>query len=139
MTDKLESEKDELVLGLNPFQKPEVLHGKEAWVREIQNLLFLRPGTYPSCPNMGIGIQDFEFSFIDSAVDELQMRIPAQVSNFLPTVPFRGCSVYSKDIDGRPVLFVILKFTDMTKESGEDTAVMATLVAHNMIDFEISL
>ena len=65
MSDRLEAEKTELVLGINSFNKPAEKSGVEAWCKLITNLLFMAKGTYPTDPDMGCDIGQYEFAFID--------------------------------------------------------------------------
>ena len=51
-----EFEKAELKLEINAFDNPTRLNDLKAWSQLLLNLLFLRPGTYPSQPEMGIDI-----------------------------------------------------------------------------------
>lgn len=130
-----EYRKRELTLGLNVFDNPTELIGKEAWTRLVVGLLFMRKGTYPSVPNMGIGIQDYEYEFMDTAILSLNVEIPAQVQTYLPDVPLTAVQVDSMEIEGREVLVIGLTFTDDGKTSSSAVAVD---VGRRMVDFEIA-
>lgn len=131
--------KSELVLGLDSFDKPKTLKDVGAWSQLILNLLFLLPGTYPSLPNMGIGLQLYEYDFLDDAIDEISAKIEAQQQEYLPDIPLSEVNVtkYYPDNSQDPILLISLTFT--TNENGSDTSVIALNTKKNrFIEFEIS-
>lgn len=132
----LESSKKELILGLNSFNKPGETIGKTAWIKLITYLMFMKKGTYPSCPTMGIGIQQYDYEFMDTAITNLQTDIQDQVSAYLPDVPLNSVSVESSDVNGQKILLITLTFVD---NGTTDSAVIATLAAPNIIDFEVAM
>lgn len=131
----LESDKKELVLGINVFDKPTELIGPKAWAQLLVNLCFLRPGTYPSQPMMGIGIQDYEYEFIDAAIERLQEEIPAQARQYLPDVPLESVEVKSTIVNGRDILIIIF---NMYYRNTIVSAAVAADVSNKIIDFDIS-
>lgn len=132
----LESQKKELLLGLNSFDKPAEVIGKNAWIKLITHLLFLKKGTYPSNPLIGIGIQQYEFSFMDDTITLLQSEILEQARIYLPDVPLDSVVVDSTEVEGKKILLIIITFID---DGNIDTAVVATAVSQNIIDFEVSM
>lgn len=131
----LESNKKELVLGTNVFSKPTELVGPKAWSQLILNLLFLRPGTYPSQPMMGVGIQDYEYEFLDDAISRLNSSINEQIRMYLPDIPLEGIEVKATDYNGRKILFIVIKLYD---DGSVVTAVVAAELKNHIIDFDIS-
>lgn len=131
----LESRKSELVLGVNVLNKPGELVGPEAWTSLILKLLFLRPGTLPSIPEAGVGIDTYDYDFIDSAIEDLSDRIPAQLSTYLPDVPVESTSVTSQDYRGRKLLIVKI---GLFVENTIVTSAVAMEVKRKIIDFDIS-
>lgn len=131
----LESNKKELEIALNSFNKPTEIKGKEAWIRLIIYLLYIKKGTYPSNPNIGIDIRRYEFEFIDKAIPLLQNEISDQTKWFLPDVPLVSVIVDSTRVRGDTILLIILTFEDNTPDN---VAVIATS-AYNIIDFEVSM
>lgn len=102
----------------------------------ITHLLFLIPGTYPSSPLLGIGIQQYEYSFMDETIAQLQSLILEQVRTYLPDVPLDSVVVDSTEVSGKKILLIIINFID----SGNlDTAVIASAAPENIIDFEVSM
>lgn len=135
-TSSLESSKTEILLGLNSFNKPGEVIGKNAWIKLITYLMYTKKGTYPSVPPMGIGIQQYDYEFMDKAISTLQTDIMEQVSTYLPSVPLQSVNVESIDIDSRKVLLITLTFID---NGTTDTAVIAAEAASNIINFEVSI
>lgn len=130
-----ETNKKELLLGLNLFQKPAELVGKDAWARLTLNLLFLRKGTYPSAPQMGVGIQDYDYEFLEEIISPLQEDIQAQMHTYLPSVPLTDVQVTSTEFEGKPILVIGLGFYD---NGAVKYSAVAAQVSNKLIDFEIS-
>lgn len=132
---ELEANKKELGLGINVFNKPMEYQGKTAWFQLILNLMFLRPGTYPSIPVMGIGIQDYEYEYLDDAKDNIQTAIQDQVKTFLPDIPLDNVDIQSIEYNGKTIMLIAITLN----ENGESvTAAVASEVTNKLIDFEIS-
>jgi len=132
----LESSKKELILGLNSFNKPGEVIGKDAWIKLITYLMFMKKGSYPSCPTMGIGIQQYDYQFMDKVITDLQMDIQDQISTYLPDIPLESVSIDSSEINGQMILLITLTFID---NGLTDNAVVATIVAPNIINFEVAM
>ena len=69
---KLECDKLELQLGINSFDNPTQLSELKAWSQLMLNLIFLEKGTYPSLPDMGVGIQNYEYGIRNYDFELLQ-------------------------------------------------------------------
>lgn len=131
-----EMNKRELLLSVNTFNKPTELIGKDAWARLVLNLLFMKKGTFPSMPDMGIGIQDYEYEFIDTAVASLNEEIEQQIRTYLPDLPLKGVKVSSTTVDRQEILLIAMTFDD---HGTIDSSVVAAAVGkQGLIDFEIS-
>ena len=131
----LEANKKELGLSTNVFNKATEYQGKTAWFQLILNLIFLRPGTYPSIPNMGVGLQDYEYEYIDDVKDNIRNKIEEQVNLFLPDVPLTSVEVTSVEYEGKPILLIVISLED----NGQIvTGAVASEVTNHLIDFEIS-
>lgn len=130
----LEANKKELSLSTNVFNKPTELVGINAWAQLIIQLLFLKPGTFPSIPRMGIGVQNYEFEFMDAAIDKLNEDIPRQIDTYLPDVPVESVRASSVNIQGKQVLLITIQLFD----NGVITTVVAAAeVKNRLIDFDI--
>ena len=131
----LEANKKELGLSTNVFNKANEYQGKTAWFQLILNLIFLRPGTYPSIPNMGVGLQDYEYEYIDDVKDNIRNKIEEQVNLFLPDVPLASVEVTSVEYEGKTILLIVISLED----NGQIvTGAVASEVTNHLIDFEIS-
>lgn len=132
-----ESDKRELVLGVNCFDKPAEAIGVNAWAKLVTNLLFMKKGTYPSEPDMGIEIQKYEFSFIDDVKEELETEITEQVHTYLSSVPLSGINISSTTLEsGKVVLLVVLEFS---YNGNLDSAVVAAENSANLINFKVAM
>ena len=131
----LEANKKELGLSTNVFNKATEYQGKTAWFQLILNLIFLRPGTYPSIPNMGVGLQDYEYEYIDDVKDNIRNKIEEQVNLFLPDVPLTSVEVTSVEYEGKTILLIVISLEDKGQIV---TGAVASEVTNHLIDFEIS-
>ena len=131
----LEANKKELGLSTNVFNKATEYQGKTAWFQLILNLIFLRPGTYPSIPNRSVGLQDYEYEYIDDVKDNIRNKIEEQVNLFLPDVPLASVEVTSVEYEGKTILLIVISLED----NGQIvTGAVASEVTNHLIDFEIS-
>ena len=71
-TNKSELIKSELYFDINGFNIPKTDEDLYSLGKKIENLLLLRPGTYPNSPLMGINIEKYAFELI---TDENMDRI----------------------------------------------------------------
>lgn len=131
----LESSKKELVLGVNVLNKPGERIGPTAWAQLILQLIFLKPGTYPSQPAMGVGIQDYDYEFVEVAVEKLNSVIPAQVAMYLSDIPVDGIIVSTFEYEGRQIMMIQINLID---NNAIVTQVIATEIKNKIIDFDIS-
>lgn len=137
MAEELNSNKSELLIGLNNFNKPAEATGVEAWVKLITNLLFMKKGSYPTDPEMGCDIGKYQYMFIDDVKDEIEDLITNQVRTYLPDIPFESVTISSEPTDsGRIVLLVVLEFS-YDENDGTETAVVAVDNSNNSLNFEV--
>lgn len=136
---KLESNKKELQLSINSFDRPTELLGPVAWSQLILNLLFMEPGTYPSMPDMGIGIENYEFEFLETALSSIRTDITTQQQKYLKDVPLDNVEVTTQQFKGDTILIIKLSFTD---KGGNSTSTAIALNAEptskRYLEFDIS-
>lgn len=97
------------VFGIDNFNKPKTLNESQTLVNNILMLLFMKPGTYPSLPKLGIYIQQYLYMFFDEInVDVIKAKIAAQCEEFLPNIQDGTLDVLKTTKDGKPVLLVVL-------------------------------
>lgn len=134
----LESNKTELLLSINSFDNPTQLTQVQAWAQLMTNLIFLQPGTYPSMPEMGVGIEEYQYDFLDEVITELSARIISQQQTYLPDLPLRAVTIEPYDYEGLRILLIHLTFyTDMGNASVA-VAVNASPGSRHFLDFDIS-
>lgn len=136
ITGPLESNKTELSLQINAFDKPAEYNEVKAWSQLMLNLIFLRPGTYPSMPEMGVGIDEYQYDFLESAVEELSSKITSQAQMYLPDVPLSGVQIAKVEHNGYPILFIKLFFNVGVDVRSSVIAINAE--PRKFLDFEIS-
>ena len=132
----LESSKIETSLQINSFDKPDELTGVKAWSQLMLNLIFLKPGTYPTQPEMGVGIENFQYEFLEEAVAELSAKITEQHQTYLPDVPLSGLQISKIEQGGQPILIIQLFFT--TDAGATSSAIAVNVSKRNFLDFEVS-
>lgn len=131
----LESQKKEELLSLNSFDKPAELSGVKAWCDLIIRLIMMRPGTYPSLPNMGVGLDDYEYSTIESVISELTTRINDQVKTYLPDIPVDTITSTTQQWKQDTLLIFIIQFS-----SEKDDLPVVSVISYkvkNIINFEV--
>ena len=99
--------------GVDDFNKPKLTNEAETIKNNILTLLFMRKGSYPSIPELGIGIQDTLYQFFDSIdTEELTTRIASQCTEFIPSVNSGALHVYKTyqqtPSGNLPVLLVVV-------------------------------
>lgn len=73
----------ELYLSTN---KHDITKEEEAIIQVIQNICFIKPGTYPNDPELGLGIEDEQFELGDSAyINDLSNRLEMMIEKYVPT------------------------------------------------------
>lgn len=77
--------KYEFTLDIDNYEEILAEAGVLAYARLLINLLFLKPGTYPNSPDMGIDINKYSFELMDEELtSQLEDEIKHQVSIYLP-------------------------------------------------------
>jgi hypothetical protein len=79
---------NEHMLIRSPFNTSEMVNGNLALANIFQSILITEPGTYPTNPTLGIGIQaKYPFEFLDDyTVSQLRNEIYDQISTFVPGI-----------------------------------------------------
>lgn len=133
----LESDKTELSLEIDSFDRPKELTKAAAWSQLILNVIFMKKGTYPSIPDLGIDIRQYDYEFMDVACDKLQADIAYQHQTYLPELPLVGVMVTSQQHKGQPIMLVQLQF-QVSKTETETTAIAINTSKRNFLDFDVS-
>ena len=138
MNPRRESDKTELLLSINSFDNPTQLTDVKAWAQLMTNLIFLEPGTYPSMPAMGVGIESYQYDFMDEAFPELNAAIINQQQTYLPDIPLEAVSLEPYDYGALRILLIHLTFSTNAGRASVAVAVNATPTSRNFLDFDIS-
>lgn len=134
----LEKNKQELSLSINSFDNPTNLLGVKAWSQLMLNLTFLRKGTYPSQPEMGIDIQSYEYEYLDEAVQQLAGEILDQQQKYLPDIPLIDVTVTTTEYKGSPVLLINYIFREDNRNVASAVAIDMASKDRKFLDFDIS-
>lgn len=109
-TEVVESDKPkitELAFELNGFREQKVHIDDDAYVTLIHRLLKMRKGTYPSIPDMGVGISTYRFMDIDKLIaGELQEVIRDQLSTYIPQLPVENIEIYKGRYKNDFILYI---------------------------------
>lgn len=104
----------ELDFGFDDFRKQKVFTNDDAYVQLIKRLLSTRKGTYPSIPDMGIGIQTYRFEDMDMlAAGDLKNEITRQINTYIPNIPLEDIGIYKLPYKGDFILYVDIVFTSV--------------------------
>jgi len=77
--------KNEFFLSVDDFGKVSSYNELTALARLVQRIIIMQPMSYPDEPDMGVGIANFEFEFMDKhTLGELNERIRTQVNKYVP-------------------------------------------------------
>lgn len=99
--------KKELDLSLNNFKEQKTYSGAIGKAKDIQNLLFMKPGDFPSVPDMGINISSIRYKDIDSLTSgDLRETIRSQINKYITAVPLENIVISKAKINNTYVLFI---------------------------------
>lgn len=106
---------NEMDFTLDNFNEQKIYTGALAYAHKIKNLLFMRPGDFPSMPDAGINIQSYRYKGLDNLVSgELKEKISDQITKYITSIPNENIdvSVIRLNNDFFLVLKIILVETD---------------------------
>ena len=79
---------------LNGFNEQEIYTGTLAYAHRIKNLLFMKPGDFPSIPDMGINIQGYRYKALDDLVaGALRENVADQISKYIMDLPIENIDI----------------------------------------------
>lgn len=95
--------------GLDNFGRAKYANETEAIANAVLNLLFGKPGFFPSMPNLGINIQEILYSFWDDVdTSALKARIAEQCSEFADYINSGSLDVQKTMYNNQPLLLIVL-------------------------------
>lgn len=99
----------EPVFGLDDFNKPKYFNESETIAYSILNLLFGRPGYFPSMPNLGINIQESLYSFFNEIdINQLKAKIISQCKVIKEFVDDGSFDIQKTFYKHQPMLIIVL-------------------------------
>jgi hypothetical protein len=127
--------KKELSLSLNNFGQPQEYSGKLAWAHVIMNLILMEPGTYPSQPDMGVGLNRYQYRFLETWQSEVLASIKLQVKTYLPDIPVDEIQLL--DYTSEKGNYIVFKITFTDDIPGDRVVTVASEQKDNEIHFAI--
>lgn len=127
----------EFDFSINSFQQQKEYTGTMAYARKIKNLLLLKPGQFPSIPEMGINISAIRFHLIDSLMaGNLRETIMNQIDSYtdiqVSDVIISTVEAYDK---GDVVLLIEIELTD----SGQTIAYAIQQKSSTVVNFNFKI
>ena len=125
--------------GYNEFSKANSYSGMVALAKLIQNLLITEPGTLPSCPNYGVGIETYKMEFSNSDTYSRMINvISEQIDTYLAEY-----SQYIKEVVIEPIpeqhlsgggngVYIGVILTETNDTTGSDYTIVFSNVNNNL-------
>lgn len=74
-------------LSINKFDKPTVYTDAMALASQFKNILLMKPGTYPTAPEMGFNLTGYRFDLLDDAlISDMLVKLEEQIANYIPAL-----------------------------------------------------
>lgn len=123
--------------GVNNFNKAKYTNETETVANAVLNLLFGKPGFFPSMPNLGIDIQSRIYSFWDE-IDEtvLKAEIASQCKELNYYINNGSLEVIKSSYQGQPLLIIVLPV--IVKNSKENLAIAVIQGSDGSISYNYS-
>lgn len=100
----------EMDFSIDDFGRQKYLTSVESIGNIILNLFFMRPGAYPSMPELGININSVLYGFSDEIdVDEIKNKLQTQCTELLPYLILGDIRVFIQNIKGQDVLMITIQ------------------------------
>ena len=123
--------------GVNNFNKPKYTNESETVANAILNILFGKPGFFPSMPNLGLNIQDRIYSFWDEISEtRLKAEIVSQCSELRQYVDDGSLDVIKSSYQKKPLLIIVLPV--VVKNTKENLAIAVTQNSDGAIIYNYS-
>jgi hypothetical protein len=110
----------DVALDYDSMYKPKILSSFELGINAILTLLFMKPGQYPSIPELGIDIESYLFEYSDDK------RIPIDIKNklidqcsYIDIVGFDIDVGFDKTADGNDALVISITGNEYVSRGNE--------------------
>lgn len=95
--------------GVNNFDQAKYNNETETVAHGFLNLLFGKPGCFPSMPEWGINIQQYLYAFEDQFdIDQLKAKIASQCSAFAEYINDGTLDIIMSSYKNKPMLLIVL-------------------------------
>ena len=96
-------------MGINAFNKAKYKNKTETVAKAFINLLFGKPGYFPSMPHLGLHIQDRLYSFWDEVdEDQIKAEIRTQCDAFGDYIDDGSLDVIKTSYNKEPMLIIVV-------------------------------
>lgn len=76
---------NELTLNITEFNRFDIKSNLYAFAQQVQNICLIEKGTYPNLPQLGVGIENYEFENGSSYIlDKIKDEIDEAIADFVP-------------------------------------------------------
>lgn len=103
----------DVLFDTDEMYKPKIISTFEMCVNSILTLLRMKPGQYPSIPELGIDVEQYLHEYSDDK--KIAMTIQRQLSEQLSALDYTGINIdVFNDVmpDGKPALVIRVRGTD---------------------------
>lgn len=101
------------LMDVDAFNKPKVISTFEMCVNAILTLLKMKPGQYPSIPELGIDVEQYLHEYVDN--DSIPMEIQNKLNDQCNRIEITGITFdvfFDKCSDGTNALVIRIEGTD---------------------------
>lgn len=113
------------VLEVDDYGKPKVISSFELGINAILTLLFMKPGQFPSIPDLGIDINKYLFEYADDPKipREIESKLNDQCNRLQYTGMTFECYIDNKTYPGTPALVIKVTGTEKLAKGAEGDVV----------------
>lgn len=124
----------ELDFELDGFGEQKYLTEAQSAAKQILMLLFLRPGDYPSMPDLGIDIpRQIRYKNLDSVTGgTLKENITSQIRKYCSNVDLKDLTIYSTKYMGQYVVIL-----DFELQAEKTISIALAHVTNALVDFKV--
>lgn len=124
----------ELDFELDGFGEQKYLTEAQSAAKQILMLLFLRPGDYPSMPDLGIDIpRQIRYKNLDSVTGgTLKENITSQIRKYCSNVDLKELTIYSTKYMGQYVVIL-----DFELQAEKTISIALAHVTNALVDFKV--
>lgn len=117
--------KYDVALDYDSMYKPKILSSFESGINIVLTLLFMKPGQYPSIPELGLDIESYLFKYSDDKriINELKTKLEDQC-NIVGLVGFDIEISVQTMSDGNDALIIIITGSETLSYGSEGSKVV---------------